>query len=484
MSDVAITWNKSAMEGIISFDSVTNDLKTDDGLYTAVLISLFTDARANEDDVLPGVLLSEDFPDRRGWWGDETSERANDSVGSRLWLLERAKKTEENLRKTETYVREALQWMLDEDIASKINVKAEMGSLNFSVDILRKDGNSVSFKFQDVWEGSRYDREPADIPTSLFCAVNSMSGADTCVYTSLNSDVWKKRKNPVMENLKDIVWSKELGLFVAVGGCYSVGSCVITSLDGKRWAEHTLPTSKGADGVCWSPELSLFCAVGESDTGAYAFIATSPDGKDWTAQTNPQTKRLRSVCWSPGLGLFCAVGDNMGYSYPYIVTSPDGETWTQRIPPNHDGDLYSVTWSEDVGKFVAVGTAPYSHDYACLLVSSNGTTWVQKNVPTWEKPLYGVCWSPELSLFCAVGGVQGSNTYIVTSPTGSVWSESNIPIHTSFADVIWCPELSLFCAVGLRNIIISFNGIDWVVKYGSLTYPYSSLYLKAAAYKP
>ena len=45
------------------------DLQGDDGLMTAVIISLFTDARAHDDDPLPDERVGVSS-DRRGWWGD------------------------------------------------------------------------------------------------------------------------------------------------------------------------------------------------------------------------------------------------------------------------------------------------------------------------------------------------------------------------------------------------------------------------------
>ena len=164
MSDVAITWDRDAMEGVIAFDAATNDLVADEGLSTAVLISLFTDARAKDDDVLPEALFSnEDFPDLRGWWGDATSDRLNDSVGSRLYLLSRSKSTTENLRFAERYAKEALQWMVDEGIAAKIECVAEasaspggggMDLLLLEVRIYKKTGVTLSYKYELLWEGT------------------------------------------------------------------------------------------------------------------------------------------------------------------------------------------------------------------------------------------------------------------------------------------------------------------------------------------
>lgn len=155
MSDVAITWDAFAQEGVISFDPATNDLRSDDGLTTAVIISLFTDARANDDDVLPDSLAGEQFPDRRGCWMDETSEKENDSIGSRLWLLERSAITPEVLVASRQYVLEALQWMVDDGIASEIQCVTEQieDHVHFEVTIIRNTGESVSYQFDALWEG-------------------------------------------------------------------------------------------------------------------------------------------------------------------------------------------------------------------------------------------------------------------------------------------------------------------------------------------
>ncbi len=160
MRDVGITWDASALEGVITFDPATNDLASDEGLRTATIISLFTDARAREDDPLPDDIGVDDFPDRRGCWMDETSERDDDSVGSRLWLLDRAKVNAQTLRQAERYAVEALQWMVDEGIAAKIKAVAEWGGptgswLFLQVSVLRSSGGTVSMKFDNVWKGTQ-----------------------------------------------------------------------------------------------------------------------------------------------------------------------------------------------------------------------------------------------------------------------------------------------------------------------------------------
>lgn len=159
MRDIGITWDSAAMEGVIAFNTANNDLVMDDGLVTSAIISLFTDARAHDDDVLPDILSPVEDRDLRGWWGDETSEKENDSVGSRLWLLERAKITAETLQRAKRYAREALQWMIDEGAAAKIETFAERGGdlgdqLWLGVSIIKSTGEEKTFKFNLAWEAT------------------------------------------------------------------------------------------------------------------------------------------------------------------------------------------------------------------------------------------------------------------------------------------------------------------------------------------
>ena len=79
---IALSWN----DGVGAADLAVNAsgaLAEDDGLQTAVVLSLFLDARARPDDGAEGH--------RRGWVG--VAFTPEDRVGSRLWLLKREKHT-------------------------------------------------------------------------------------------------------------------------------------------------------------------------------------------------------------------------------------------------------------------------------------------------------------------------------------------------------------------------------------------------------
>lgn len=115
-----------------------------DDLQRAVINSLFCWRRADESD---------DYGDSRsGWWAD-TGE--DEPLGSRLWLLQRAKLTESNLRKAQEYAEEALKWLVDDGIAESVSVECErdgVDRLNMKVTVIRADGNSATgMRFEDVW---------------------------------------------------------------------------------------------------------------------------------------------------------------------------------------------------------------------------------------------------------------------------------------------------------------------------------------------
>ena len=137
-------------DGFFDMALASGSLAVDDGLRTAVIVSLFTDRLAAAGDILP-----DNSGDRRGWWADSYADAANDLIGSRLWLLGREKQLPATARKAETYAAESLQWLLDDGIASAVRVAAEwlgMGVLAMAVEIERPDGTSLTFRFDNLWE--------------------------------------------------------------------------------------------------------------------------------------------------------------------------------------------------------------------------------------------------------------------------------------------------------------------------------------------
>ena len=126
------------------------DLQQESGLTTAVIISLFTDRRAANDDPLPSGAT-----DLRGWWGDAFPDVEGDRIGSRLWLLSREKQTQLVVNRAQEYAQEALAWLMDDGIASAVNVVAlivRTGVLGLVITVDRPGVGSVDYKFEYVWE--------------------------------------------------------------------------------------------------------------------------------------------------------------------------------------------------------------------------------------------------------------------------------------------------------------------------------------------
>lgn len=147
MTDLALRLVDNGPSRPPSIDLVVDgyDLATEDGLRSAVIVSLFTDRRAEIDDEIP-----DGSGDRRGWWADPT-------LGSRLWLLARAKQTPDTLARARAYAIEALQWLIDDGVGTAVDVTAEWawpGVLGLRVAITLADGGHYDDVFNYAQEAA------------------------------------------------------------------------------------------------------------------------------------------------------------------------------------------------------------------------------------------------------------------------------------------------------------------------------------------
>lgn len=166
MSDVAVIFDPVKWRGDLQL--LNGQITMDNTLYTAVFLSLFCERRAEPGDVLP-----DDDPrnpgqaDPRGFWGDwfwgQLLQRLaavagvvampTFRLGSRLWLLRRSKQLPDVLIRAEAYASEALQWLLDYNIASSVTVKASIprtGVLGFKV-VIKRYAQAANDNFDYVW---------------------------------------------------------------------------------------------------------------------------------------------------------------------------------------------------------------------------------------------------------------------------------------------------------------------------------------------
>jgi phage gp46-like protein len=154
MSDIKLDFNPKTLLFDIGFNDVSDDVDIDTTLKTAVLISLFTDRRASVDDILPY-----EGADRRGWWGDNFSDIPHDQIGSRLWLFERESLTQGVVNGIKEAAEKSLQWLIDDGVASRIDVETEiraLGSVNdtiaLGIVIHKPDSTKEIINFENVWE--------------------------------------------------------------------------------------------------------------------------------------------------------------------------------------------------------------------------------------------------------------------------------------------------------------------------------------------
>lgn len=153
MADLLTAWTQSTADWQLKAAA----LALDDGLQSAVVISLFTDRLAEPGDPLPQLDLWAPGG-RRGWWGDAFSDVPGDRIGSRLWLLARAKRLPEVLRQAEEYAQEALQWLVEDGVASGVQVTASTDAsrdlLALEVVVVRSAQPQARYRFEAFWKGA------------------------------------------------------------------------------------------------------------------------------------------------------------------------------------------------------------------------------------------------------------------------------------------------------------------------------------------
>lgn len=143
MTDITTLWN--AEQSVGDWAEASGDLQSGDDLETAILISLFTDRLAREDDDYDG-------DNRRGWWGDQDQDYP---IGSRLWLLNRQKLTLAVANKAQDFAAEALKWLTDDGVVASITPVTQIvypNRLNLFITYQKPGQDAVSKRYFWVWE--------------------------------------------------------------------------------------------------------------------------------------------------------------------------------------------------------------------------------------------------------------------------------------------------------------------------------------------
>lgn len=101
MSDLGLTWSNENGAADLTYES--GDILRDDGLETAVLLSLFTGSE-------------------EGWWGDAFPAQPDDVFGSGLWEVARSTATPPTVRRARELAEAALAWFVTDGVATAVTV--------------------------------------------------------------------------------------------------------------------------------------------------------------------------------------------------------------------------------------------------------------------------------------------------------------------------------------------------------------------------
>lgn len=134
-------------DGNFTLGITKGDLIAEDGFDTAINMSLFTDARANEDQIAQSER-------RRGWLGNTVSKVPGRQLGSFLWLVDQSRLIPNTLNKTINFAQLALDWMVEDQLAKSVTVDGVIvPKLGIElIIIITHTDDTVTTHYRKLWE--------------------------------------------------------------------------------------------------------------------------------------------------------------------------------------------------------------------------------------------------------------------------------------------------------------------------------------------
>ena len=160
MSDIKLKGHATLAGTVMDFLMLdTGQLDETEEFATSVRVALGTDALADPLEILPDP----DSTDRRGWWGDFEAEPIWDGwpIGTRNWLLTRAKITESQssegatVERARIYTARAIQPFVDRRAATTMAIDAQrvgLERINVAVRIYRGPLLDIDLQYQLLWQ--------------------------------------------------------------------------------------------------------------------------------------------------------------------------------------------------------------------------------------------------------------------------------------------------------------------------------------------
>lgn len=138
---IRVQYSNTNLDGDLITSAETG---TEEGheLETAVLLSLFTDQRTEVGDDVP-----DGHPN--GWWAQSYFDD-DDVWGSKLWQLFGSKATNGTLAKAREHCLEALDWMISDGVAERVEVETwwlenRQGYLGILVTVYRPENPAPEY---------------------------------------------------------------------------------------------------------------------------------------------------------------------------------------------------------------------------------------------------------------------------------------------------------------------------------------------------
>lgn len=135
-------------EGIYDIPISGNDLSSIDGFETAIIVSLFTDARENSANV-------RDSFNRRGWVGNLLTLKDSFELGSVLWGLV-SRLDQNTLNRADNIVKKALKWMIDDSIADNIDITTtKLNERSAQIEIILYKNMNETSRYITLWNNTK-----------------------------------------------------------------------------------------------------------------------------------------------------------------------------------------------------------------------------------------------------------------------------------------------------------------------------------------
>lgn len=135
------------LDNRFDFSIEDGDIAGVNGFDTAIWVSLFTDARATESQVLLPQY-------RRGWPGNLVSTVPDRQLGGLLWLIDQRRLNQATLNAAVDYARGSLSWLVEDNLALDVNVTGEIvpvSGIRLTIIITAPNGSTASH-YVNLWE--------------------------------------------------------------------------------------------------------------------------------------------------------------------------------------------------------------------------------------------------------------------------------------------------------------------------------------------